>query len=139
MNVPCPVPLKDPWSPAGYEVVEMADVPQEKPPQDRPPPGRGKRAPSSAAGYHVVQVAEEKSAALVRALSPGIHPWQKRRPKKGQPLFDWCPVTVLGAFLLLLPVGFALLLVHLALMFRGYVARREFLGDGEFDADAAKL
>jgi TRAP-type transport system small permease protein len=44
-----------------------------------------------------------------------------------------------GAVYLAMPVGFALLLVHLAVMFRGYVARREVLGDGEFDADAAKL
>jgi TRAP-type C4-dicarboxylate transport system permease small subunit len=44
-----------------------------------------------------------------------------------------------GAVYLAMPVGFALLLVHLAFMFRGYVARRELLGDGEFDADAARL
>ena len=44
-----------------------------------------------------------------------------------------------GAVYLAMPVGFTLLLVHLAVMFRGYVARREVLGDGEFDADAAKL
>ena len=44
-----------------------------------------------------------------------------------------------GAVYLAMPVGVTLLLVHLAVMFRGYVARREVLGDGEFDADAAKL
>ena len=44
-----------------------------------------------------------------------------------------------GAVYLAMPVGFALLLIHLAVMFRGYVARRELLGDGEFDADAARL
>ena len=44
-----------------------------------------------------------------------------------------------GAVYLAMPVGFALLLVHLAVMFRGYVARRDLLGDGEFDADAARL
>jgi TRAP-type transport system small permease protein len=44
-----------------------------------------------------------------------------------------------GAVYLAMPVGFALLLVHLAVMFRGYIARRELLGDGEFDADAARL
>jgi len=38
-----------------------------------------------------------------------------------------------------MPIGSALMLMHLALMARGYVARREILGDGEFDADAAKL
>ena len=45
----------------------------------------------------------------------------------------------IGAVYLAMPVGFALLIVHLALMARGYVARRELLGDGEFDADAAKF
>ena len=44
-----------------------------------------------------------------------------------------------GAVYLAMPVGFSLLLVHLALMIRGYVARRELLGGGEFDADAARL
>ena len=44
-----------------------------------------------------------------------------------------------GAVYLAMPVGFGLLLVHLALMARAYVARRELLGDGEFDADAARL
>ncbi|HEY3563802.1 MAG TPA: TRAP transporter small permease [Casimicrobiaceae bacterium] len=45
----------------------------------------------------------------------------------------------IGAVYLAMPIGFALMLVHLALMARGYVARRELLGDGEFDADAAML
>ena len=45
----------------------------------------------------------------------------------------------IGAVYLAMPAGFALMLVHLALMARAYVVRREFLGDGEFDADAAKL
>ena len=45
----------------------------------------------------------------------------------------------IGGIYLAMPVGFALMLVHLALMARGYVARRELLGGGDFDADAAKL
>jgi len=45
----------------------------------------------------------------------------------------------IGAIYLAMPIGFALSLVHLALMARSYVARREVLGSGEFDADAAKL
>jgi len=44
-----------------------------------------------------------------------------------------------GAVYLAMPIGFALMLVHLGLMARGYVARRELLGDGEFDADVARL
>ena len=45
----------------------------------------------------------------------------------------------IGAIYLAMPFGFVLMLLHLALMARGYVARRELLGDGEFDADAAKF
>ena len=44
-----------------------------------------------------------------------------------------------GAVYLAMPVGFALMLVHLALMAHGFVTRQQVLGDGEFDADAAKL
>ena len=44
-----------------------------------------------------------------------------------------------GAIYLAMPVGFALLLVHLAIMAREFVARQHVLGDGEFDATAAKL
>jgi len=38
-----------------------------------------------------------------------------------------------------MPVGFALMLVHLGVMARGFVAHQHVLGDGEFDATAAKL
>ena len=45
----------------------------------------------------------------------------------------------IGAVYLAIPVGFALLALHLALMAASYVRDRTLLGDGEFDADAAKL
>ena len=45
----------------------------------------------------------------------------------------------IGAVYLAMPVGFALMILHLLLMARAFVRRRELLGDGEFDADAAKL
>lgn len=44
----------------------------------------------------------------------------------------------IGAVYLAMPVGFGLMFIHLAMMARGFVARRELLGDGEFDADAVK-
>jgi TRAP-type C4-dicarboxylate transport system permease small subunit len=44
-----------------------------------------------------------------------------------------------GAVYLAMPVGFVLMLVHLAIMARGFVVRQQVLGDGEFDANAAKL
>ena len=45
----------------------------------------------------------------------------------------------IGAVYLAMPVGFALMSLHLLLMARAFVRRRELLGDGEFDADAAKM
>ena len=44
-----------------------------------------------------------------------------------------------GAIYLAMPTGFGLMIIHLAMMARGYVARQALLGDGEFDANAAKL
>jgi TRAP-type transport system small permease protein len=45
----------------------------------------------------------------------------------------------IGAVYLALPIGFALLIVHLLLMSVPYVRQGHFLADAEFDADAAKL
>jgi hypothetical protein len=38
-----------------------------------------------------------------------------------------------------MPIGFGLLIVHLLLMARGYIANRHLLHDSEFDPEAAKL
>ncbi|MGE5088803.1 MAG: TRAP transporter small permease [Candidatus Levyibacteriota bacterium] len=43
----------------------------------------------------------------------------------------------IGAVYLAMPVGFALMIVHLLLMGRDYLRRGAFLADGDFDADAA--
>jgi TRAP-type C4-dicarboxylate transport system permease small subunit len=45
----------------------------------------------------------------------------------------------IGAVYLAMPIGFALAMLHLALMAIPYVRRRAVLADGEFDADAAKI
>ena len=45
----------------------------------------------------------------------------------------------IGAVYLAMPVGFALMIVHLLLMATSYVRQRQFLADAEFDADAVKL
>jgi TRAP-type transport system small permease protein len=45
----------------------------------------------------------------------------------------------IGAVYLAMPIGFALLIVHLLLMAAPYVRHRRFLSDDEFDADAVKL
>ena len=44
-----------------------------------------------------------------------------------------------GIVYLAMPVGFGLLIVHLLLMARPYIARREFLVDAEFDPESVKL
>ena len=44
-----------------------------------------------------------------------------------------------GAIYLALPIGFALMIVHLVLMAAPYVRHRRVLADDEFDADAVKL
>ena len=44
-----------------------------------------------------------------------------------------------GAVYLAMPVGFALMIVHLLLMGVPYVRQKHFLSDDEFDADAVKL
>jgi TRAP-type C4-dicarboxylate transport system permease small subunit len=51
------------------------------------------------------------------------------------------PVTEIpvGFVYLAMPVGFGLLVVHLLLMARPYIARREYLQDESFDPEAAKL
>jgi TRAP-type C4-dicarboxylate transport system permease small subunit len=44
-----------------------------------------------------------------------------------------------GAVYLAMPLGFALMIVHLLLMATPYVRHRAVITDGEFDADAANL
>ncbi|MEO8133741.1 MAG: TRAP transporter small permease [Betaproteobacteria bacterium] len=44
-----------------------------------------------------------------------------------------------GIVYLAMPVGFALLIVHLLLMARPFIEKREFLVDEDFDPEAAKL
>lgn len=45
----------------------------------------------------------------------------------------------IGAVYLAVPIGFALMIVHLLLMARSYLRHGTYLADGEFDADSAKL
>jgi len=44
-----------------------------------------------------------------------------------------------GIVYLAMPVGFGLLIVHLLLMARPWIAKREFLVDAEFDPESVKL
>ncbi len=70
------------------------------------------------------------AAMVVVGLRYAVLTWAQTTPVMEIPI---------GAVYLAMPAGFALMIVHLALMARPYVARRERLGDGEFDADAARL
>lgn len=45
----------------------------------------------------------------------------------------------IGAVYLAMPIGFALMIVHLLLMARSWLRQGSFLAGGEFDADSAKL
>jgi len=45
----------------------------------------------------------------------------------------------IGAVYLAMPIGFALMIVHLLLMAAAYVRQGRYLADAEFDADAVKL
>jgi TRAP-type C4-dicarboxylate transport system permease small subunit len=45
----------------------------------------------------------------------------------------------IGAVYLAMPIGFALMIVHLLLMAAPYLRHGRFLADAEFDADAVKL
>ena len=69
-------------------------------------------------------------AMLVIGIRYAASTWAQTTPVLEMPV---------GAVYLAMPAGFALMLVHLALMGHDFVARRQVLGDGEFDADAAKL
>ena len=73
MHVPCSVPLQSPWSPVGYQVVEVTDpnVPVLVP---APPACSGAgpeapRLPSSPVGYRVVVAAEQaaRPSVLIKA------------------------------------------------------------------------
>jgi TRAP-type transport system small permease protein len=59
-------------------------------------------------------------------------------------LLTWAQTTPvleipIGAVYLAMPIGFALLIVHLLLMASAYVREGRHLADAEFDAEAAKM
>src|SRR5262249_14275070 len=99
MEVPCPVLLEGPWSPVGYQVVEVAEKtnPATEP---GPRPGRcpEEAAPWSAAGYKVVEVKERPPAPPARAPQPATRP--KRRP-----LLRWGAVAAGSTLVLAVAVG----------------------------------
>ncbi len=103
MKCPCPLPLRDAWSPVGYRVVEVAEeVPTAVPAPPRPPQGppsgaAPKRLPFSTVGYQVVPVAEETIPE-----PPPHYPVARRprpRPPAGiHPLAIWGPCALVAFF-----------------------------------------
>ena len=63
-------------------------------------------------------------------LRYAVFAWQQTTPVMQIPI---------GAVYLAMPIGFALLILHLLLMAGPYLRRKALLADGEFDADAASL
>jgi hypothetical protein len=108
MEVPCPVPLQNAWSPVGYQVVEenipltqdarvTADGPLPEPPC----------LPSSPVGYRVTEVAAEDSAprpARRAARAPLVQPKSRQARAsflgKTPPLILWGPCAAGGAAVL---------------------------------------
>lgn len=56
--------------------------------------------------------------------------WGQTTPVMGIPV---------GIVYLAMPVGFGLLIVHLLLMARPYIAKRQFMVDAEFDPESVKI
>src|SRR5262249_7735179 len=97
-----------PWSPLGYQVVEVADekVPQtEGDPQPSGPSRRREsspppRLPWALPGYRVVETAEEPSPGPTPRSSPGAGAAKGSPPRKVRPLVRWGAVAGCGSFLL---------------------------------------
>src|SRR5207244_10400255 len=82
MEVPCPVPLSQPWSPVGYQVLQVGSeqLPPSPPPVDAPTSGKPRRLPASPVGYRVVVVSDE-----VVPVKPPPCPRKKRAKKPSPP------------------------------------------------------
>jgi hypothetical protein len=98
MEVPCPVPLSEAWSPVGYQVVQVSE--EKKLPVDGGPPKVKGRAARSPLGYRVNVVADEDIPLPPR---PKLQWSLKRNPPRTKPALIWAPI-VAGGFFFLLPV-----------------------------------
>jgi hypothetical protein len=125
MKVPCPVPLQSPWSPAGYQVVEVADevtVIPASPPRSRSGGDttvpESPRRPSSPVGYRVTQVGEEhvpgpsrpvqpahRSRRLHGATAPRGRAWPEPPPRHGFPGYLWGIIGVSSFVIVLLLIA----------------------------------
>jgi hypothetical protein len=107
MEVPCPVPLSQPWSPVGYQVVPLPDanVPsQANPPQvilaEETPRKVASSSPRSPVGYRVVLVADDIVPVPPRA-QVRKRPSIMRSPSRRRPPGFWLPFAAVGCFILM--------------------------------------
>jgi hypothetical protein len=108
MEVPCPVPLSQPWSPVGYQVVQVSE--EKNLPVEGGPPKVKRKVARSPLGYRVNVVADEdiplrpQAHAKADFLASAL---QRARILKNQPqtrpVLIWGPI-VAGGFFFLLPV-----------------------------------
>jgi hypothetical protein len=103
MDVPCPVPLQNAWSPVGYRVIEQNTPPTQDLPSMGDSPPELPPVPSSPVGYRVVQVAGESSAPRP-IRRPAVQPSASRaKPipvRKKPPMLLWSTCAAGGAIVL---------------------------------------
>ena len=117
MEVPCPVPLTQPWSPVGYQVVELPDGKPsggERPPlvilaEQVSPPVAKSNIPSSPVGYRVVTVADENIPVPRRTRDTDIRLLMRERPRTS-PWAIWLPVAAVALVVFVPALSLAVLL-----------------------------
>jgi hypothetical protein len=97
MEVPCPVPLSQPWSPVGYQVVQVGE--EKKTSLDGIPPKVRLKLARSPLGYRVNVVADEDIPLPPRAKRQ----WSRSAKPPVRPLVIWGPIAA-GVLFLLLPM-----------------------------------
>jgi hypothetical protein len=97
MEVPCPVPLSKPWSPVGYQVVQVSEENKQPAPGGLPVK---RKAPRSPLGYRVNVVADEDIPLPPR---PKLEWSLTRTQPRTKPVLIWAPI-IAGSFFFLLPV-----------------------------------
>jgi hypothetical protein len=112
-----PYRVSQPWSPVGYQVVEVSDE-QTSPPAGRPVSERTHNTPAtvtpSPLTYRVLEVAEEHVPRRVRTTAPVSKTRAPRRtpqPTAGQPSV-WGPVAVGAVVLTVLLVALVSMRTH---------------------------
>jgi hypothetical protein len=101
MHVPCPVPLQSPWSPVGYQVVEVSDAgppvvglaPESGSPNGNAPLVRPAIPPSSPVGYKVVvtEKATPRSPATPLIKPMAVRSWSR---KISNPVILWASIGI---------------------------------------------